>query len=318
MSCSRRDRSANTWRHAAIYVDRIFKHRSFNGPPRGLASLASWPLSVSVRPFRMRHRLLTSTLAIAVTFASSQQAQSQAPADVRAFHSKVVSLYSFEPHTLTSQQIEAKSAALDTFWAEVKRDPKKYRPLLRRELRDTRNSAFFSYNGSKLLLAISTERDDQTLALEAIPKADLRSIQHTDYFRTVHWFARNGFNTTTAALRILDYPDFKAFIAQHVLTLGQDYSLIYLLFPMPESNYLEPLLNRLKVEDKLVSQKSILLALWYSMTPEGNAAAARFMTETSKPQEARNYAKQLFERKAPKTSAPSPLTVRQLKKRDAK
>jgi hypothetical protein len=163
------------------------------------------------------------------------------------------------------------------------------------------------------LLAISKERDDQALALEAIPRADLRGIQHTDYLRTVHWFATSGFNTTEAALRVLDYPDFKAFIVQHALTLGQDYSLICMLFPMPDSNFVGALVDRLRVEDRPVSQKSILLALWYSMTPEAKAAAGRFIADASKSQEARNYAKQLSERKAPITGAFTFPTARQLK-----
>lgn len=259
------------------------------------------------------HRHLAFGLAATVMLSGLANAQSPTSADALAFHARVVALYSFEPHKLTSEQIEAKSKVLDSFWEEVKADPKRYLPLLRNELRDGGNSAFFSYDGSKLLLAVSKERKDQTLALEAIPRADLQGVQHTDYLRTVHWFARNGFNTTKAALRILDYPDFKAFIVQHALTLGQDYSLIYMLFPMPDASYVGPLIDRLNIEDKLVSQKSILLALWYSMTPEAKAAAARFIADTSKSQDARNYAKELSERKAPLTSVLTLSTTRQLK-----
>jgi hypothetical protein len=259
----------------------------------------------------VNHRLLG--LAVVAAIALAGVATAQSPSDAQAFHAKVVSLYSFEPHKLTSQQIDAKSKVLDDFWAEVKADPKRYVPLLRNELRDASNSAFFAYDGSKLLLAVSQDRNDQALALEAIPRADLQGVQHTDYLRTVHWFARNGFNTTKAALRVLDYPDFKAFIVQHALTLGQDYSLIYMLFPMPDSNYVQALVDRLDIEDKLASQKSILLALWYSMTPEARVAAGRFIADASRSQEARNYATQLSGRKAPITSALTFSTIQQLK-----
>ena len=254
-------------------------------------------------------------LALTATLVSTgvATAQSRSSADGLAFHGKVAALYSFEPHKLTSAEIEAKSKVLDGFWEEVKADPNRYLPLLREELRDGRNSAFFSYDGSKLLLTISKERNDQALALEAIPRADLHGVQHTDYLRTVHWFARNGFDTTTAALRVLDYPDFKAFIVEHALTLGQNYSLIYMLFPMPDDKYVAPLIDRLNTEENLVSQKSILLALWYAMTPEAKAAAARFIADTSKSQDARQYAKELSERKAPLTSSLTLSTASQLK-----
>jgi len=261
----------------------------------------------------MHLHLVTLAAVTAVALAGTSSAQSPAPSDPAAFHSKIVNLYSFEPHKLSSEQIEAKSKVLDSFWEEVKAEPRRYLPLLKNELRDPSNSAFFSYDGSKLLLTVSKDKADQALALETIPRADLRSVQHTDYLRTVHWFAWNGFNTTKAALRVLDYPEFKAFIVQHALTLAQDYSLIYMLFPMPDANYVGALVDRLNIEREVVSQKSILLALWYSMTPEAKAAASRFMADATKPQEARSYAKQLSERKARITSTLTLSTVQQLK-----
>ena len=91
-------------------------------------------------------------------------------------------------------------------------------------------------------MSISKDKEDQSLALEAISKADLNDLNRTDYLQTVHWFARNGFNTIRAGFRVLDYPDFKAFIPQHFLTLAQDYSLIYMLFPCEESSFLNPLI----------------------------------------------------------------------------
>ena len=234
-------------------------------------------------------------------------------ADATAFHAKVAALYSFEPQNSSDAQIDANSKRLDDFWSEVKADPKRYVPLLRRELRDERNAAFFFYDGAKLLLAVSRERNDQALALEAIPRADLHGIQPADYLRSVHWFAVNGFNTSKAALRVLDYPDFKAFIPQHALTLGQDYCLIFMLFPMPDSNFVPALIERLGTEANVVSQKSILLALWYSMTPQAKAASARFVNDISKPLDARNYARDLAKRKAQTNAALALSTADKLK-----
>ena len=279
---------------------------------RVLAALYRIGWSLKRQSGHMQRSLFALAVFTAVLLVGRTEAQSP-QGDATAFHSKVASLYSFEPHKLTSQQIEAKSKVLDDFWSEVKADPKRYLPLLRNELRDERNSAFFSYDGSKLLLAISEDRNDRAVALEAIPRADLQGVQHTDYLRTVHWFARSGFHTTKAALRILDYPDFKAFIVQHALTLGQNYSLIYMLFPMRDSDFVPALIDRLNTETSVVSQKSILLALWYSMTAEAKAAAARFISDASKSKEARNYAKELAQRKASITSALTISTAQQLK-----
>src|SRR5882672_6454522 len=144
-----------------------------------------------------------------------------APGSEAEFHSKVLALYGFEPHKLKDAEMKVKSDQLDHFWSMAKADPVNILPLLRRELADPSNSAFFFYDGSKLLLSLSKDRADQLLALRSIPKADLMGIQHDDYLRTIKWFANNGFDTREAAFRILAFPDFKAFIPQHALTLGQ-------------------------------------------------------------------------------------------------
>jgi hypothetical protein len=219
----------------------------------------------------------------------------------RNFHYRIGYLYSFEPHTLTASQIERKSLALDKFWKEVTDSPEQYVPALRAEFRDKSNPAYFAYDGSKLLLSLSDLQAERVLALDSISRADLRDIQHTDYLRTVHWFAVNGFDTTTAALRILDFPDFKAFIVQHALTLGQNYSLIYMLFPMPEANYISRLIERLEVEEHPASQSSILLALWYTVNRDAREATTRFVYDESRPEESRLYARELVDRSAPLT-----------------
>lgn len=222
-------------------------------------------------------------------------AESTSTAD---FHSKVVELYTFEPHKLGQAEIQAKSGQLDQFWAMVKADPANMLPLLRRELETSSNSAFFFYDGSKLLLALSKDRSDRALALRSIAKADLRGIQPTDYVRTVHWFAGEGFDTREAAFRILAFPDIKVFIPQHALTLGQDYSLICMLFAMDEALFASDLATRLAGESNVQTQKSLLLALWYAVTPAGDAAIKAFVDSKDHHPEATTYAKALMDRSA--------------------
>jgi len=261
---------------------------------------------------------LATGLILTFALANSASAQSQISPDAADFHDQITGLYSFEPHTLSSEQRESKSSQLDFFWKMVEANPEKYLPLLRDELGTGNNSAFFSYDGSKLLLSISEEREDRALALESIPKANLNSIQNTDYLKTVHWLASNGFDTTDAALRILDYPEFQAFIVQHVLTLGQDYSLIYMLFPMPDANFVEALISRLGSEENVQSQQSILLALWYAVDPDASAAMEEFAADNSKPLEARDFARQLVENQASTVAALSVSETEGLKKKRRK
>lgn len=228
-----------------------------------------------------------------------------APIDESDFHSKVATIYNFEPYKLKAQEMEAKSKQLDQFWSLVVADPTNTLPMLRKELEDPSHAAFFFYDGSKLLLSISPDRSDQILALRSISKAGLRGINQTDYLQTIHWFAGNGFDTREAAFRILSLPNFKAFIPQHVLTLDQNYSLIYMLFPMDESLFVDELASRLALESNAQSLKSLLLALWHTATPTGYTAIKNFIDDPNNPADVKAYAKTLLDRNNSSSSSGS-------------
>jgi hypothetical protein len=129
------------------------------------------------------------------------------------FNRSLISVYSFQPHTLTADEITAKSKELDKFWDMVEADPPRYLLLLRQALADATNPSFFFYDGSKLLLSLSSEREDQEIALQAIPRGDLRDIQHRDYLTTVAQLASRSWrnpnfkssfpNTLLPSVRIL-------------------------------------------------------------------------------------------------------------------
>jgi hypothetical protein len=126
------------------------------------------------------------------------------------------------------------------------------------------------------LLKLSTDRADRQLALASMPKADLLDVDNSDYLKTIHWLASIGFDTREAAFRVLAYPDFKAYIPEHVLTLAQNFSLIYLLYAIDGVSFDQDLLDRLASEQDPVAQKSLLRATWYLMTPASMAALKAF------------------------------------------
>lgn len=80
------------------------------------------------------------------------------------FHGQVTALYSFSPHKLTEKEIEAKSKQLNVFWSETKARGEAGLKDLRLELGRPDASPFFSYDGAKLLLSLSNEREDRELA----------------------------------------------------------------------------------------------------------------------------------------------------------
>lgn len=212
------------------------------------------------------------------------------------FHVEVSRVYGFQPHTLTSEQTTKKSAELDAFWDKVKTDQGRYLPLLRSELQDSSNPSFFLYDGSHLLLSLSETKEDKLLALGAMPHCDMRDVQEKDYLLTFGHFAIEGLDTTDAAFHILDAPKFTVSVPEHALTLGQDYALVYMLLPTEEKYYLNRCVARLSSEKDETAQKSLLLVLWYTVTPEGDAAITQHAADDGAPTAVRAYAKQLQEK----------------------
>lgn len=220
-----------------------------------------------------------------------------AVAQSASIHQEIIETYNFQPHLLSNQEINRKSAALDQFWSRAKAEKAVYVPALRRELADFKNPPFFLYDGSALLLSLSDTSTDRKIALAAMARCDLRDVQTKDYFYQVHRMATLNEDTTAAAFRILERPTFSVFIPQHVLTLGQNYALVYMLLPTDQDYWLQSAIDRLKTEADETAQKSLILLLWYAQTDAADQAIAAFASGANKAAAAREYAKQIVQGK---------------------
>jgi len=214
-----------------------------------------------------------------------------------AVHQEILHTYNFQPHLLSQQEITAKSGVLDQFWSKAKAQPSVYIPGLRQELADFNNPPFFLYDGSMLLLSLSDTPADRKIALAAMARCNLRDVQAKDYFMQVHRLAALGEDTTAAAFHVLVRPKFSVFIPQHVLTLGQDYVLVYMLLPTGQDFWLQPAIDHLKTESDSTAQKSLLLLLWYAQTDAADQAISTFAGDAAKSSASRTYAQDLLHRK---------------------
>ena len=129
-----------------------------------------------------------------------------------------------------------------------------------------------------LLLSLSDTSIDRKVALAAIGRSDIRDVQAKDYFFQVHRMANLNEDTSAAAFHILEQSDFKVFIPQHVLTLGQNYALVYMLLPTTQDYWLQPAIGRLRTEHDQTAQKSLILLLWYAQTDGADRAIAMWAT----------------------------------------
>jgi hypothetical protein len=235
---------------------------------------------------------------IAVLFVLSCLVRFAAAAEpeASAIHREIISTYSFQPHRLSSAQIAEKSKLLDAFWAQATAHKDVYVPALRRELADITNPPFFLYDGSKLLMSLSKQPADRKIVLKAVAHSDLQDLQRDDYFYFIHTMAVQGEDTTQAAFHIFDDPKFQVFIPQHALTLGQNYSLIYMVLPTKQSFWERPATMQLMVEKDATAQQSLLLLLFYAQTSAADAAIATFAKDLSKPSASRALADQVIKR----------------------
>jgi hypothetical protein len=236
-------------------------------------------------------------LILAFSVLPNVAAGGQAASSTGDLHAEIQRVYDFQPHELSDAQIAQKSALLDQFWKKAKSQREVYVPGLRRELGDISNPPFFLFDGSKLLISLSDDAADRKIILSAIAHSDLRDLHLRDYFLLVHSMAVQGENTSAAAFNILAQPKFQVFIPQHSLTLGQDYCLIYMLFPTDQDFWLRSAIERLRAEQDVTAQKSLLLLLWYAQTSDSDKAIEEFSIDAGKPKPSRAYANELVHRK---------------------
>jgi len=208
-------------------------------------------------------------------------------------HKRVVGLYSFSPHKVTDAERKTKSAEMDAFWSEVKAHQVSELPMLRVELKDPSNPAFFFQDGSSLLLSLSQDQGDAMIAVDAMSRADLRDVQSPAYFYAVHSLSMKGVDTTKAALHVLDDPRFAVAVPQHAMTLDQSMTLMYLLLPVDERRWMAAAQGRFASEKDETAQKSLLLLFFYSQTKDGDSvirsAAKDPSTSDSVRKEAQKY-----------------------------
>lgn len=188
-----------------------------------------------------------------------------------AMHARIQAIYSFSPSKVTAEERESKSAEMDLFWKEVKSHKDTELPLLRRELKNEKNSSFFFADGSALLHSLSQSPEDEKLVAACLTRVDFDDFQNQQYLYDVHRLAINGIDISQAALHILDYPKFDVYLPEHAFRLDQSASLLEMLLPLPESVWLPSVMQRVKTEHDQTAQRSLLLLLYYAQTDEADA-----------------------------------------------
>ena len=227
---------------------------------------------------------------LSILCANAQSISTQAE-----MHKRVVGLYSFSPHKLTDAERKTKSGEMDVFWDEVKAHQASELPMLRIELKDASNPAFFMQDGSALLMSLSKDPADGAIAVDAMAHADLSDVQPPAYFYGVHSLSVNGVNTTKAALHVLDDPKFSVSVPQHAMTLDQGSCLVYLLLPVDPQKWMGAAQQRFATEKDETAQTSLLSLFFYSQTNEGDSVIRKAASDPSRSEAIRKDAQKYID-----------------------
>ena len=202
-------------------------------------------------------------------------------------------IYDFTPSKLSKSEQDKKMPTLDAFWEKVKSDTTTYLPALRRELNEPNHNPYFYFDGTTLLLSLTSSPLDKSIAAKAITKCQIKDIDRRAYVMLVNKLANEGFNTTSAAMKILEDPAFSFFIPQHALDFNQAYCLTYMLLPLKPQLYTQALVNSFKKENT-TSQQSIITALWFGYTCKGDSLINSVISDRSINKKVGEYAKALI------------------------
>ena len=202
-------------------------------------------------------------------------------------------VYDFAPSKLSKSEQDKKMPKLDAFWKKVESDTTTYLPALRRELNEPNHNPYFYFDGTSLLLSLTSRPLDKSIAAKNIAKCQLKDIDRRAYVMLVNKLANEGFNTTYAALKILEDPAFSFFIPQHALNFNQAYCLTYMLLPLKPQMYTQALINSFKKEN-ITSQQSIITALWFGYTCKGDSLINSVISDRSINKKVGEYAKAII------------------------
>jgi hypothetical protein len=111
----------------------------------------------------------------------------------------------------------------------------------------------------------------------------------------MHSLAMRGVDTFDLQARILSKPKYSVFIVQHALSLGQDYAFLYPFLVQDEAAYAPKLIKRLSEERDPVAQKSLVRAIWYAATADGESAIRQLAAEGGASSPAKEDARKLVE-----------------------
>lgn len=205
-------------------------------------------------------------------------------------HARIKEVYDFSPSKITAEQRERKSAEMDSFWKEINSHKESDLPLLKKELQDDSNPAFFFADGSSLLLSLSQSAEDEVLVARCLARINFDDFQSRQYLYEVHGLATKGIDVTAAAFHMLDDPKFEVYLPEHgAYRLDQAACLLEALLPLPEGVWLPVAMRKIKDERNATALRSLVLLLYYAQTDDADASLRSIVANPNVSKDERDF-----------------------------
>lgn len=165
-------------------------------------------------PKRGAATALVLLIAAAVFSAAAHARAGQSSCE--GFARSVRATYNFKPSRLKDEaESDAKSEAMDRFWAEVKADQKNLLPCLRAALKDPQSDPWFRFDGSNLLVSLDPSPESKAEQARQYAAVDLGDVSFYYWVPTLARLGAEGFDVSEAGARWLALPKPEYYLPQH-------------------------------------------------------------------------------------------------------
>ncbi|MGN6181965.1 MAG: hypothetical protein ACTHNW_22480 [Mucilaginibacter sp.] len=197
-------------------------------------------------------------------------------------HDMKQTYYGFSPHTLSTKQIDAKSAELDKFWNLAKTDKPVAAACLKDMILAEHNDPYFCFDAASLLLSIDEKGQYFDAVSEGMKKCDLNDLQLETYLKMAFYLGTKGQDISKLSEKLISEPNAKVFLTEHVITLNAADASLFLYNKMGTQNAETNLIHTLQ-NGNTTGRNNAALVLSLLSTAKGDSVLNVAITKKQLP-----------------------------------
>lgn len=211
-------------------------------------------------------------LVAAVVFCAAAHAQA-GQSSCEAFAQSVRATYNFKPSRLKDEaESNAKSEAMDRFWAKVKADQRNLLPCLRAALKDPQSDPWFRFDGSNLLVSLDPSPESKAEQLRQYTAVDLGEVNFYYWVPTLARLGAEGFDVSEAGARWLALPKPEYYLPEHGGSKVNQLMGAFFIYGSMDEAQATPALLKIASDAGHPAREQALALLLFQATPEAYRA----------------------------------------------